>query len=196
MRPGRCSTTSRRRTTARRRPATGRGTTRRSMKSRTVPPPARSPPWIPARSPTGTPIPRWPHRHAPVWATIWAWWPLPPNMGFLDVHYRVGVLNIFQWRGPDAIQLSGYGNGTAGREHFGVQKRCAGCDESSRTGLVTARSSIGVQRQSEDVHNRAVGVVIDADDSSAPDDHRSTCAVGVGLDLAVGYWLGLSPKIA
>lgn len=195
-----------RRPAMRRRRTTARwSATRVPMKSRTVPAPAwspsgspgRSPSGIPAWSPAGSPIPRWPYRHAHVWpASGGRWWPFLPNLGFPDVHHGVGVFKIFQWFGPDAVELSGYGNGTARTEHLGVQKRRAGGDETSGTGLVAARSSVGVQRQSEDVHHAAVGVVNDVDDASAPDDDDSTRAFGVGLDLAERDSFGLSPKTA
>lgn len=117
-------------------------------------------------------------------------------MGFAHVHEGVGVFDVFQGFGPDAVELSGYGNGAARREHFGVYKIRAGGDETAGAGLVVARSAIGVQGQGEDVEGRAVGVVDDVDDAAAPDDDGSARAFGVGLDLVEGDGCGLSPQVA
>jgi len=117
-------------------------------------------------------------------------------MRLLEVQYRVGVHQIFQGRVPGAVQLSGHGNHAAGREQFRVQKIRARGDEPSGTRLRIERSQVRVQRQRKDVQRPAVRVVVYADDSSAPDDGRTTRAFGVVHDLAIIYGPGLSPNLA
>ena len=116
-------------------------------------------------------------------------------MGLLYVHYGVGIWDIPQLFGPNAIQRTGHSNKPVLREHFRVDKIRAGGYETSGTLFVRKWFSIRTQWQRADVDRAAVGFVDNIDDSPAPDDDGSTRAFGVGLDLTQAEDLRLLPKI-
>ena len=117
-------------------------------------------------------------------------------MDLLKLHDGVRVLNVLQRFSPNAVERSGDRDAHALREQFGIYKSRADSHETSGTGLAGPRFSTAADRQTEDVDRPAVGVVGHADDSSAPDDDRTTRAIGVGLDLVEGNLLRLFAQVS